>query len=1043
MGVSGVPADIANTIREFINRARMASSHPAKLLILSNLLRNLFGVELEELIPGIEKKLGSKILGIRGRADLVFSNMVFEVKMDLGRELRDAEEQLIKYLQALYEQRPGERHIGIATDLLRFIAYAPTISNGRVDGLREIGSIDVERSSPQDFVLWLDSFVFSKPRIRPSALDLKWRFGPGSPTYFIVVEELENLWKEVEGERDVRLKLDLWSRNMEIVYGSRPEPRSFIDHTYLVTLVKLIVYFRLSGEHVVREEGIKRVLSGEYFSSYGIENLVEEDFFTWIMNPKIYDRSLRIVCGLAKELLRYDLSQIDEDFFKEIYQEIVERGQRHRIGEYYTPEWLVQLILRDVMSLWRGRGQGFPRVLDPACGSGTFLCNLIRMAREELRARGEEPGKILDFILNNIVGVDVNPLATIIARANYLIALGDLVEMGRRIIIPVYVADSIRIPRVINTLATRGSANVVEVYEIDANDHRLQIPKSLVVRKGLLGPVLETLKAATRIYKARRNRSEALELFRREASKLLSSGEFEVMERTLETIIKLTDEGLDSIWVFVLSNIYAPIALMESKFDMVVGNPPWIAMRYIENKEYQEFLKQQVLAYELLESSDVHLFTHMEAATLFFCRSSDLYLRNGGLIAFVMPRSVLTGAFHHTRFRRFRKPAMRLLKVFDLEGVSPLFNVPSCVLIAVKEGETEYPVPAVRYSGKLAYKNAHLAEAERSLEFEEYMYNPPAIPDKHSLYHDEVMQGATLVPRNLWFVDFEAHPTLGIDISRPLVRTAEEVSKEAKEPWGDVVLEGNVESEFIYATLLGGDIVPFGYRRLRPVVLPIEPSLSGYRLLDVDELRGRGFPLMASWLERAQMLWEERATRRAIENYPRVISWLDYMGKLSSQNPGRRYVVLYNTSGTNIASCVIDRKSLKAFQVLGAQIVPRGFVAESTTYFYETDDETEAHYLCAVLNSNIINDLIKPLQPRGLYGERHIHRRPFMLPIPRYDKNNPIHGRLAELSKICHAKISSLRFTKKRTASLRKEAEEAIKNELAEIDTLVSRLLGL
>jgi len=84
----------------------------------------------------------------------------------------------------------------------------------------------------------------------------------------------------------------------------------------------------------------------------------------------------------------------------------------------------------------------------------------------------------------------------------------------------------------------------------------------------------------------------------------------------------------------------------------------------------------------------------MEAATLFFCRSSDLYLKNEGLIAFVMPRSVLTGAFHHVNFKKFEKPKMKLLKIFDLEEVSPLFKVPSCVLIAVKGGETKYPILA-------------------------------------------------------------------------------------------------------------------------------------------------------------------------------------------------------------------------------------------------------------------------------------------------------------------------------------------------------------
>ena len=71
------------------------------------------------------------------------------------------------------------------------------------------------------------------------------------------------------------------------------------------------------------------------------------------------------------------------------------------------------------------------------------------------------------------------------------------------------------------------------------------------------------------------------------------------------------------------------------------------------------------------------------------------------------------------------------------------------------------------------------------------------------------------------------------------------------------------------------------------------------------------------------------------------------------------------------------------------------------------------------------------------------HGRPFMHPIPKFNRNEQSHIKLAELSKICHAKVASLRFTKKSTAGLREEAREAVKKEIAEIDEIVSQLLGL
>ncbi|NAZ13453.1 MAG: N-6 DNA methylase [Desulfurococcales archaeon] len=1023
---------------KYISRARQANTHPAKLVVLSEMLREIFGVELEDLLPGIEKKIGSKILGIKGRIDLLYSDIVFEIKVDLDRELENAKRELKKYFQALIENDPNRKYVGIATDVIKYKAFIPVVENNKVIDVKEISSIDLSEISVVEAILWLDSYIFSKPKIRPTANDLKFRFGLGSPTYAVAIEMLGSLWDLVKEEEDVKLRYELWSRNMEIVYGSKPDVKTFIDQTYLVTLVKLITYLRLSGDTTATPAKMLKALKGEFFTEYGIMNLIEEDYFTWIFHEKIRNQSLELVSTIAKELLRYDLSQIDEDFFKEIYEEIVERGQRHRVGEYYTPEWLTELTLKEVLDIWwRGHDEP-PKILDPACGSGTFLSNAIHMLKDELIQRGWSSDKILDYILTSIVGIDINPLAVTIARANYLIALGELLHVRKgSILIPIYVADSIKLPNVTTYLFAN-----MRVYLYKVNDINLYMPVDIAKDRSKVNRVITAFKDSIESYRARRNKDEAITVFRRALQNIVSDAEFMILKSTLDGILSLIDRGKDSIWIYMLSNVYMPVTLSESKFDIIVGNPPWIALRYIKNKEYQDFVKEKFISYELLKSKQVKLFTHIEIATLFFCMVSDLYLKDGGIIGFVMPRSVLTGAFQHVEFKKFKKPLMTLHKILDLENISPLFNVPACVLIANKGGKTSYPVLARRLSGKLPVKNIKLNEALRYLKAEDYNYEPPQILLKKSLYHDYVKEGATLVPRNLWFIEFIVHPTLGINVLRPCCRTSKEAIEEAQEPWKHVVVEGCVENEFIYATILGEDLFPFGCA-FRPVVLPIEPSDTGYVLLDVDVLRSKGYTLMAKWLEEAQRIWEKLRTEKSEKRFPRVINRLNYHGLLSSQNPGKRYVVLYNTTGANLVSCVVDKQALTPFYVNKFVIRPRGFVAESATFFYETNSEDEAHYLSAILNSDIINDAIKPLQPKGLYGERAIHRRPFMFPIPRFDPNNPIHRRLADLSKICHAKVSRMIFTGRSVASKRKRVRETLKKEIDEINKLVSQLLGL
>ncbi len=759
-----------------------------------------------------------------------------------------------------------------------------------------------------------------------SSETLKEEFGITSQLYSVAINKLNALWTNVKDEEEVKQKYNSWWRSMEVVYGEAPSGDLFLRHTYLATLVKLVLYFwferNSTDRNLIEKEELKNVINGEYFSSKGIANLLENDFSTWILHDKIVADSLDLVYWLARELSGYDFSQIDEDIFKEIYEDLVEKEERHKAGEYYTPEWLAQLILLEVFSIWKKeqseRGK-LPRILDPACGSGTFLHNAIHILKNEY-------GNMvaLEDIINNVIGVDVNPLACLIAKANYLIALGDI--LARRIpapniVIPIFLADTLKLPK---------------------------------------------------------------EMLR--------------------------------------------------EVDILVGNPPWNVMRNIKNKEYQEFLKREVLKYNLIDKWSVHLYTQIEVASLFFYKCSDYFLKNGGVIGFVMPRSVISATLQHVNFRRFQRPPLKLVKILDLEDVKPLFNMPACVLIAVKGESTKYPVMAVKYRGELPRKNVKLEEARKLLITEHYAYSPPEFSTTRSYYYDKFKVGASIFPRTLYFID-----VISSSDGLLLVRTSREIFEITKPRW-KVELVGEVEPDFIYLTLLAWEIVPFGYLRLRPVILPVKLQNGGFKVFDFTELRELGFTGVSGWFEKAQRIWEERRTQRSAKRFPRLVDRLDYNGLLTHQNPHKRYVVLYNATGSNIVSCVVDRKSLPNLGHFS-----NGFIADVKTWFYETDNEYEAYYLSAVFNSDLINKLIKPFQPKGLFGTRAVHRRPLLFPIPKFEENNEIHLKLAEVGRICHEKVKNILLNKglnkKRIGEVRKHIRESLSNEMKYINVLVSKLL--
>jgi adenine-specific DNA-methyltransferase len=80
----------------------------------------------------------------------------------------------------------------------------------------------------------------------------------------------------------------------------------------------------------------------------------------------------------------------------------------------------------------------------------------------------------------------------------------------------------------------------------------------------------------------------------------------------------------------------------------------------------------------------------------------------------------------------------------------------------------------------------------------------------------------------------------------------------------------------------------------------------------------------------------------------------------------------------------------------------RAVVPQETCVLIATQTEDEAHYLCAVLNSEPVHRLVAAHSVRGGKG----FGTPGMLdyvPIRRYDPACPTHGELAALSRAAHA----------------------------------------
>jgi type I restriction-modification system DNA methylase subunit len=115
-----------------------------------------------------------------------------------------------------------------------------------------------------------------------------------------------------------------------------------------------------------------------------------------------------------EELGTYDLSKIRSDVIGRVYEELIPDVERHRLGQYYTPPPIVELITEMCIK------SPNDRVLDPACGSGGFLVKVYHKLKDLKRKENPfaDDAKLHEEILNQLFGIDINPFPAQLSSIN-------------------------------------------------------------------------------------------------------------------------------------------------------------------------------------------------------------------------------------------------------------------------------------------------------------------------------------------------------------------------------------------------------------------------------------------------------------------------------------------------------------------------------------------------------------------------------------------------------------------------------------------------
>jgi len=803
----------------------------------------------------------------------------------------------------------------------------------------------------------------------------------------------------------------LWQRFVGFVSASKDpvafDPDSYAAELYVLTLAKLVLANVLSGKALASDDSeLANILDGQYFEQHHIRNLVEYDYFGWLNEPGAVDPLLPIARQIQADVSAYDYrSPPAGDLFGRFLLQLPSAQQRILLGQQWTPSWLAEKMVRWVTA---NLPVGVPpQLLDMCCGSGTMVVAALRQQSALLDKQSVSARVRYERLCAVVTGFDIDPLAVMLAKASWLLAVRDALEPLtdiESVFIPIYNADSLmRVTGVSDAIDSELKAGRVV---LEFADKTVQLPAFLV------GPDFE------RHFDALLDASYPFALALAESGAVAASEDVvDIVERCelttgaglgveraeavhtftaqfIDTVRQLQVERRNGIWAFVLKNSYRP-ALVAGKFNGLVSNPPWMSLSRLADNPYAVFLKKKASEFAVSpRASSAH---HTELATVFLLHAVERYLADGAACACIVPETVLNGT-HQVNFRKGRFLTASRPVPLEVNAIwhvdDSAFDTNRAVVLCGHRTPDAEPlegaIPGLSIGPAVDEPVAfQVTKTAGQLIWSEFKpeYLPTGAADSR------FRQGADVFPRRLWFHRLDpagggAYRVHRLEKSDPKYYL---VSDEKKADARNFVAPAKrVLSRYFQQALLSKHLAAFRVCEPDQLLLPIKRLAGGgWAALKDNEIdRDADFKAVTrACLKRFAAVQGLPATAEAVLSYvnsPR--------GKLLQQGfNAADILVVYGAGGAELCAGLVRSPSTR-------------LIIDQTLYWARVNNETEAFYLLGMLNSYQVNAAIKPFQPRGKMTERHIHKLPLIF-IPRFDPADGCHLAVAEATQVLQAEF--------------------------------------
>lgn len=678
------PLLLADVCNDIVKACKIATNEAS---IVSIFELELFSFIKEHLglkyFPEKEVKVNTIRHVSKGRIDSKIGALVIEFKhtskLKTDEQKKTASSQLIDYLNGL-NQKHSLDYIGIITDGTQ--CKTINIDNGVINesAFEKLSAKHIDRIiknivllskvalTPENLV---KDFCESENSVSKRLTLCLYRTLKNSPTgrSLMLFNEWKELFRLAHDDNSKQKAIEERKKSLEDVIGSKLLNNNqeylalyALQTTYAI-IVKIIAFKVISKIRFKKSlidfnklsesnfEALRHEMNsleeGAIFRELGIGNLLEGDFFAWYCSSGQWTEEIgSLVQEIFKILTEYEdkapfqTGENVQDLFRDLFMKIIPDKVRHSLGEFYTPSWLADNLIRESIRLNGTREKW--SALDPCAGSGTFITILIKYVLQD--TKGLSNKSRLTEVLKRVKGIDLNPLAVLTTRINYFINISHLISDEDEFEIPVYLGDASYVPTKIRIGKVECLNYKIKTIKGFIN---IDLPRSAVANPELFSKTMTSIETDISNLDAATIESKLANII---PVKDLTKEVKKSIQSLANQFVELERNEWNGIWARIVTNFLTTANL--GRFDLIVGNPPWIDWKNLP-AGYRERVKEICIERHLFSGDGITGGINLNICALISNVAAMSWLKKDGILGFLMPQTII---FQQTYegFREFK-----------------------------------------------------------------------------------------------------------------------------------------------------------------------------------------------------------------------------------------------------------------------------------------------------------------------------------------------------------------------------------------------------